>query len=142
LIPGFASSALTVVESPNSDWVNQRVWLSLEKIGGEKYANMLETTNNIIQATNNLVTQMSTKEGIGSLVRGVPKASMSLFKQVSSMISSKAETEEYLESPTLEVDVNTFPESPEDKVFKNKWLQHMSLQDDGCRLELFNEILS
>ncbi len=32
LVPGFASSGLRVVESSHKPWVNDRVWLSLNKI--------------------------------------------------------------------------------------------------------------
>eukprot|EP01098_Paradermamoeba_levis_P014073 TRINITY_DN6604_c0_g1_i1.p1 TRINITY_DN6604_c0_g1~~TRINITY_DN6604_c0_g1_i1.p1 ORF type:complete len:843 (-),score=239.72 TRINITY_DN6604_c0_g1_i1:41-2251(-) len=99
LLPGFASTSLKVVESPDGKWIEERVWLSLEKIGTAKYRDL-----------ENKASQMGKQ-----LVNGLD----SLFKNKGK--TSQAEAQEEAEEK----------ETAEEAQFKNKWLEHVCLQNDG-----------
>eukprot|EP01105_Mastigella_eilhardi_P020016 TRINITY_DN4741_c0_g1_i1.p1 TRINITY_DN4741_c0_g1~~TRINITY_DN4741_c0_g1_i1.p1 ORF type:complete len:1062 (-),score=244.48 TRINITY_DN4741_c0_g1_i1:53-3190(-) len=101
LVPGFASSGLRAVESTQSSWVGQRVWLSLEKIGTERMKTMGRNM------------------------------SLSVLSRLKSRRSAKNSVE--LDAADgAEQNKDDAPESQEDAVFRNLWVSHVVLADDGC----------
>ena len=94
------------MEGQNQDWVNQRIWLSLQKIGSQKFRNWIPGS-----ATNKSMKFPTTKTK-DETVEG---------------------SEDELEFGFVDLLDNRSEDLPEDSAFRNRWIQHMSLQDDAFR---------
>jgi len=117
-IPGFASSALTV-EQGDELWKSERIWLSLNKLGGEKWRLFSEDMSRVSKT-------------IFKTVSSISRSSMSImpnFKLISSTSTSSSEEDEKeeIQIDTKEKDVKVMSDSP----YKNDWFRHLSLQSDG-----------
>lgn len=132
LIPGFASTSLKVEEGYN-EWKDQRIWISLSKIGSQTLISNFEwksertiisTIKKQDESENDfeLTSESTKKEEIEYSKKEINNKNLDENEEDN-------DNEMYL---SLSQIIGKDNINEPDIIFRNRWLQHMSLQEDCC----------
>eukprot|EP01119_Soliformovum_irregulare_P003200 TRINITY_DN1353_c0_g1_i2.p1 TRINITY_DN1353_c0_g1~~TRINITY_DN1353_c0_g1_i2.p1 ORF type:complete len:685 (-),score=160.67 TRINITY_DN1353_c0_g1_i2:31-1869(-) len=117
LVPGFGATGLEAWESPEEEWIRQRIWLSFTKLGqkvlSERITSATESMRGIVGSMGNFLGSfVSRKPSDKPMESGSPSVPI-------------AEVTETIEKEVI-IDESITPE-----IERAKWLKHLMLSPDG-----------